>query len=95
MSFKIIISLELLSEQIYQEINKQTIFFLFLIKLCEDKYIIEHVQKLLSNENLSDFYDADTAEHVVQYMYKWKVCSVKVYRKCQSYVQELLKLLPE
>jgi hypothetical protein len=35
------------------------------------------------------------AEGVVQYMYKWKMINCSTYVNGESYVRELLKLLPE
>lgn len=35
------------------------------------------------------------AEGVVQYMYKWKMINCNTYVNGESYIRELLKLLPE
>ena len=57
--------------------------------------MISSVKNLLNDEYLKEFSDSETAENVVQYMYRWKICSVRVFKKCEEYMNELFTLIDE
>ena len=56
--------------------------------------MIKHVKALLEDEHLSECYDETTAESLVQYMYRWRLCSHKIFIYSEGYIKELLTLIP-
>lgn len=98
LSYQILARVESVSSQIYHTNNSETIFFLYITKLCENQKFIKKVKRLLEDEFLIQqgmFDPLSMPQSVVWYMYRWKMVNFLVYRKCEKYVKELLTLLPE
>lgn len=85
-TYKFIASLEHLSEEIYEEPNSYNIFFIYMSKLCEKQEMIHHAKHLLHNEYLIECYEEETAEHLVQYMYRWKLFNNTAIVKSADYI---------
>lgn len=85
-TYKFIASLEHLSEEIYEEPNSYNIFFIYMSKLCEKQEMIQHAKHLLHNEYLIECYEEETAEHLVQYMYRWKLFNNTAIVKSADYI---------
>ena len=96
LTYHILATLENISDEIYEDPHAFNIFFIYLSKMCEKEGIIKHVKQLLKNEHFMDeCFDETTAENLVQYMYRWKLCSSKIIVESENYIRQLLTLIPE
>ena len=48
--------------------------------------MIQHAKHLLHNEYLIECYEEETAEHLVQYMYRWKLFNNTAIVKSADYI---------
>lgn len=48
--------------------------------------MIHHVKHLLNNEYMIECYEDETAENLVQYMYRWKLFNDTVIIKSADYI---------